>query len=60
MDMHIVVPKGTIYLNGAVVQSLKRNPYTVVDGEKVYLTEDEKRLAREMTKAFKPLIEEGV
>ena len=57
MDMQIQIPSGKIFLNGHLVKSLKRNPYIDVNGIKSPLSEDEKRIAREMRKAFAELID---
>ncbi len=59
MEMHISIPSGAIYLGGKIVHSLKSKPYIIIDGVKSPLSEAEKKLAREMRKAFKPLIEKG-
>lgn len=59
MEMHIAIPSGRIYLGGKLVYSLKHKPYIIVDGVKSPLSPDEKRLAKEMTKAFTSLIEKG-
>lgn len=57
MNIYIEIPSGKIILDGRLVHRLKSKPYTIVKGEKVSLTEAEKKLAREMRKAFAPLIE---
>ena len=57
MNMQIQIPSGKIFLNGHQVQSLKRNPYIVVSGERIPLSRDERHMAREMWKAFAGLIE---
>jgi len=57
MNMFIEIPSGKILLNGNLVESLKHKPYTLVNGEKVFLTEEEKRMAREMRKAFAQIID---
>lgn len=57
MQMHIEIPSGKVFLNGHVVHRLKRMPYIVVDGVRSPLSEEEKKLAREMQKVFAPLTE---
>lgn len=56
-SMHIEVPSGKVFLNGAQVVSLKRKPYIMVDGEKIFLNDTQKVLARGMVKAFAPMID---
>lgn len=56
MNMHIVVPSGMIYLNGHLVQG-KRKPYIMIGNVKSFLSDDEKKLATEMRKAFAPIID---
>ena len=57
MNMHIEIPSGVIYLDGHRVFRLRYKPFTIVNEKQVFLTADEKRLAKEMTKAFAPLID---
>lgn len=55
--MTIEIPSGRIRLDGKLVISLHYKPYVWFDGDKVYLTEEQKRIAKEMRKAFEPMIE---
>ena len=56
-NMHIEVPSGKVFLNDVQVVSLKRKPYIMVNGKKVFLNDAQKALARGMVKAFAPMID---
>lgn len=57
MDMQIVIPSGEIRLDGYPVQRMHRKPYIIQNGDQRFLTDAEKRLAKEMRKVFAPMLD---
>ena len=57
MDMYIRIPSGIILMRGQLVHRLSHNPYIIENGNKVFLTDAEKKLAREMRRVFAGLID---